>query len=258
MISRTQFELCVRYDAPVSDCRRVLRVLPLRREGQRVLSEKWQTLPPPDKATEKPDATGNRRLLLRHRRIEAEFRFGMELEVETTGAPLAEAAPDFALWKMPSRAVVFVPELQKLAREARGLAPLERAAHFSALCQQNLEYNAKAEAAPPRCDAVWASKLGNCADFSHLLLSLCRCSGLPARYVAGFNPTEGQMHAWVEVWSEGFWHGFDATLGRGLSAGSVAVAVGRDFFDCAPHHGTFRGAAGAEISLFCRTQITRS
>ena len=254
MISRTQFELCVRYNAPVSDCRRVLRVLPLRREGQRILSEKWKSLPDLAEASEKLDANGNRRLFLRHRRIETEFLFGMELEVETIGAAIAETAPDFAPWKMPSRAVVFVPELQNLAREFKASPPLERAAELNSLCQQKLEYDAT-QAAPPRCDAVWEKKRGNCADFSHVLLSLCRCSGLPARYVAGFNPTEGQMHAWVEVWSEGHWHGFDATLGRGITPGSIPVAVGRDFYDCAPHTGTFRGGGDASISVFCRTTI---
>lgn len=255
MISRTQFELCVRYNAPVSDCRRVLRVLPLRREGQQILRENWKTLPDFDESTEKWDAAGNRRLFLRHRRIEREFRFGMELEVETTGQPLVEADPDFARWKMPSRAVVFAPELQTLVREVRELAPLERALELCSICHLNLSYDARTEATPMRCDRVWQRKWGNCADFAHVLLSLCRSSGLAARYVAGFNPTEGQMHAWAEVWVGGRWHSFDATLGQGIAAGSITVVVGRDFYDCAPHTGTFRGQGNASISIFCRTKI---
>lgn len=252
MISQTRLEICVRYSAPVSDCRRILRVLPLRRAGQTVLSERWSAFPPAASMQESPDAAGNRRLLLRHARIESEFRFGLECEVETSGAPCGEA-PDFVSAKMPSRAVVFAPEFQLVAREAREMAPLERAAHFNRVCFLRLEYDAKVCAAPLQSAQIWQRKSGNCADFAHVLLSLCRCSGLAARYVAGFNAAQGQMHAWAEIWAEGCWHALDPTLGRAISGGSVAVAVGRDFYDCAPHQGSYRGAGEASISLFCVT-----
>jgi transglutaminase-like putative cysteine protease len=61
------------------------------------------------------------------------------------------------------------------------------------------------------------------------------------------------MHAWAQVWCEGFWHSFDPTLGRAVSAGSVAVATGRDYYDCAPHQGSYRGEAQALIHLHCAT-----
>ncbi len=154
---------------------------------------------------------------------------------------------------MPSRAVVFAPETQKIAREAREMPPLERAAHFNRVCFLSLEYDPATETSPLQSDAVWARKGGNCADFAHVLLSLCRCGGLAARYAAGFNAAQGQMHAWAEIWVEGHWHAFDPTLGRAASPGNVAVAVGRDFFDCAPHSGSYRGAAHAQISFHCAT-----
>lgn len=256
MVSRTQLEICVRYTHPAVRCRRVLRVLPLRGEGQTILSERWKTLPEADTALEKPDAWGNRRLLLRHNRIESEFRFGLELQVETDNAPIAEAKPDFARWKMPSRAVRITPDLQSAARQFKEAPPIERAHLLTEFCAAQLGYRSQTSSTPPTASQIWTLKRGNCADFSHVLLGLCRSSGLPARYVAGFNPSQGQMHAWVEVWVGGSWHAFDPALGRAASAGSVAVCKGRDFYDCAPHTGSFRGAGVAGIQLWCRTTTT--
>jgi hypothetical protein len=87
-------------------------------------------------------------LLLRHTKIESEFRFQLESEVETSGELQRDDAPDFVSAKMPSRAVVFVPAFQTLAREAREMPPLERAAHFNRVCFLRLEYNAETGDAP--------------------------------------------------------------------------------------------------------------
>jgi transglutaminase-like putative cysteine protease len=254
MISRAQLEIYVCYSAPVFDSRRLLRVLPLRRENQTVRRERFQTFPQTDFTLEKADENNNRRLLLRHKRLGSEFRFALEVEIETNAAPIAEDKPDFARWKMPSRAVVFGPTLQILAKESRKLAPLSRATYFCELCFQSLEYNSQTNDKPRAAIAVWDSKIGNCADFAHVFLVLCRAAGLPARYVAGFGHAPGQLHAWAEVWCDGFWHPFDPTLGRAASLGNIAVALGRDFYDCSPHSGTFRGVAEAHLELHCETR----
>ncbi len=258
---QTQLEIRVQYDAPALDCRRVLRVLPLRRAGQTVQSESWSCTPPADFTLEKTDAVRNRRLMLRHARIERELRFEMQLETEVSGDPVLEFSPDFARWKMPSRAVRFSPELQIIAREAKDFAPLVRASFFVEWCQKNLRYGAQTDASPLDASQVLQNKSGNCADFSHLFLSLCRCSGLAARYVAGFSRSQGQMHAWAEVWNDNHWHAFDPTLESTLDSNAssqrvfhIAVAVGRDFYDCAPHAGQFRGAGNASFELRCRTR----
>ncbi len=46
---------------------------------------------------------------------------------------------------------------------------------------------------------AFALRAGVCQDYSHVLLSLCRYCGLPARYVSGHLLGEGGTHAWVEV-----------------------------------------------------------
>ena len=255
MLSRTQLTIRVRYDAPVRDAQRILRVLPLARANQTILNENWNASPATDSALESVDAWGNRQLRLRHKNIEREFEFELHLQTQTSSAAIA-LRPDERLgqYKLPSRAVDFGGELQSLGRAQRALAPLERATYFCAFCHDELIYRARADARPPGAATAWLRRVGSCADFAHIFLSLCRASGLAARYVAGYNPAQGQLHAWAEVLADKQWHAFDPTHGRAPSAGCVAVGIGRDFYDLAPHVGSFRGEARAHLELWCRTQ----
>lgn len=256
MISRTQLRLRVRYDMPVRDARRVLRVLPLARAGQIVVSESWSAAPAPANAWESHDEWGNRQLLLRHQRIERDFEFELNLETRTDPIPIALRADErLGQYKLPSRAVDFGAALHALGRAQKTRAPLERAAYFCAFCHDELHYRARAESRPPVASAAWLRRVGSCADFAHIFLALCRASGLAARYVAGYNPAEGQLHAWAEVLADKQWHAFDPTHGRAPSPGCVAIGVGRDFYDLAPHAGSFRGDASAQLELWCRTDI---
>ena len=254
MLSRTQLRLRVRYDAPVSDARRVLRVLPLARAGQSIASEHWEVSPRAQLCVEDPDQWRNRRLMLRHQRIEREFSFELNLETQTTPIAIPLRADErLGQFKLPSRAVDFGAALQTLGRAQRTLAPLERATYFCAFCHDELHYRARAESRPPAASEAWTRRVGSCADFAHIFLALCRTSGLAARYVAGYNPAEGQLHAWAEVLVKNQWHAFDPTHGRAPSPGCVAIGVGRDFYDLAPHVGSFRGEASAHLELWCRT-----
>lgn len=256
MLSRTQLRLRVNYDAPIRDARRILRVLPLARAGQTLVSESWDISPSADLCAQDTDAWNNRRLILRHNHIEREFQFELHLETQTTQFPIPLGADErLGQYKLSSRAVDFGSELQALGRSHRALAPLERAAYFCAFCHDELHYRARADARPPIASQAWKRRVGSCADFAHIFLSLCRSSGLAARYVAGYNPAEGQLHAWAEVLADKQWHAFDPTHGRAPSEGCVVVGVGRDFYDLAPHVGSFRGEASAQLELWCRTTV---
>ena len=98
---------------------------------------------------------------------------------------------------------------------------------------------------------------GVCQDYAHVMLALCRASGLPARYVSGHLVGEGGSHAWVEVvvrdGSQTARDGtvavaFDPTHDRRAERGYLTVAVGRDYADVAPTSGTFEGTAPGVLS----------
>ncbi|MDR9852637.1 transglutaminaseTgpA domain-containing protein [Paenibacillus sp. VCA1] len=99
-------------------------------------------------------------------------------------------------------------------------------------------------------DFLFATHAGYCNHFSTAMAVLLRSEGIPARYVKGFAPgkqeagksgtyliTEGDAHAWVEVYfPESGWIPFDPTPGIALTGGSTkpassfhAAATGGDF-----------------------------
>ena len=95
---------------------------------------------------------------------------------------------------------------------------------------------------------------GVCQDFAHLLISMCRKSGIPARYVAGFMQGEGFTHAWIEFYDNGCWYGFDPTHNRLIETGYIKIAHGRDYEDCAIDRGTFRGIAHQKLEVFLKVE----
>ena len=94
---------------------------------------------------------------------------------------------------------------------------------------------------------------GVCQDFAHLLLSLCRHAGLPARYVSGYLgdiAESGASHAWAEAFVPPYgWIGIDATLGTPCTGRHVKIAVGRDYADVAVVRGTYRGGGEATLTV---------
>lgn len=98
-------------------------------------------------------------------------------------------------------------------------------------------------------EEIWRLQAGVCQDFAHVLLALLRQLGIPARYVSGYVCPhdhqlrgEGATHAWVEAYVPSIgWIGVDPTNNCLASELHVKLAVGRNFADCSPVRGTYKG-----------------
>lgn len=75
---------------------------------------------------------------------------------------------------------------------------------------------------------------GVCRDYAHLVVTMCRALGMPARYVSVYAPGLAPMdaHAVVEVAVDGVWRVFDATRLAPRSS-MVRIGTGRDAADTA-------------------------
>lgn len=99
---------------------------------------------------------------------------------------------------------------------------------------------------------------GVCQDFAHAMLEILRNWQIPSRYVSGYicpNKNgmrgEGATHAWVEAWIPGSgWAGIDPTNNVWVTNNHIKLAVGRNFADCTPVKGTFKGPARQSLSVF--------
>ena len=99
---------------------------------------------------------------------------------------------------------------------------------------------------------------GVCQDLAHVLIQMLRTLGITCRYVSGYlcpnkNGMRGQgaTHAWVEVWTddEG-WCGIDPTNNMWVKDTHIKLSVGRNFNDCSPIKGTFKGIANQSLSIY--------
>jgi transglutaminase-like putative cysteine protease len=112
-------------------------------------------------------------------------------------------------------------------------------------------------------DALREGK-GVCQDFAHLTLILLRSMGIPARYVSGYlhpkrkavvgDTIDGQSHAWVQVWTGGWWN-YDPTNDKEINEQYVSVGVGRDYSDVTPLKGIYSGEGSTDLDVV--VEITR-
>lgn len=107
-------------------------------------------------------------------------------------------------------------------------------------------------------DEILEKNAGVCQDFAHVMLQILRTLNIPSRYVSGYicpNKSglrgEGATHAWVEAWIPRFgWAGIDPTNNVWVTNTHVKLATGRNFADCSPVKGSFRGPANQHLTVF--------
>jgi transglutaminase-like putative cysteine protease len=122
---------------------------------------------------------------------------------------------------------------------------------------ETLAYRTQVTGVGTRATDALQLRAGVCQDFAHVMLGLCRCAGIPARYVSGYflnslrRPGEIEAsHAWVEVFIPGHgWAPYDPTHNRPANDRYVKLAVGRDYADIRPVSGTYRGAPARSLEV---------
>lgn len=108
-----------------------------------------------------------------------------------------------------------------------------------------------------KIDEVWELKAGVCQDFAHLLLEMLRTLHVPSRYISGYIcPVnhelrgEGATHAWVEAYIPEYgWFGIDPTNNCWVSDRHIKIAYGRNFSDCTPVKGTYKGPSNHKLTV---------
>lgn len=135
--------------------------------------------------------------------------------------------------------------------------PLENAKTFTQYVYTNFKYIKGLTSVETTLDEVWTLKAGVCQDFAHMLLVMLRIIRVPARYVSGYicpnkNGMRGESatHAWVEAYIPDYgWLGLDPTNNCIAGDLHVRLAVGRNFSDCSPVKGTYKGMSEHKLEV---------
>lgn len=137
--------------------------------------------------------------------------------------------------------------------------PLTAVRELSQLIYASFGYEAGVTRADSPIDEVLKARKGVCQDFAHVMITICRLWGIPARYVSGYLFTDQKhgdrsdpdaTHAWVEVFLPSLrWIGFDPTNNTPATERHVTCAVGRDYSDVPPSRGVYKGESDSELAV---------
>ena len=97
-----------------------------------------------------------------------------------------------------------------------------------------IDYEPGASDSETTAARTFIDRAGVCRDFTHMGITLCRASGIPARAVSAYahQLTPPDFHAIFEVWLSNGWWLVDPT-GLAPVEGLVRIACGRDAADIA-------------------------
>lgn len=126
---------------------------------------------------------------------------------------------------------------------------------LGAWVHEALRYQPGATDRRTTAEQALAGGAGVCQDFAHIMAVLARLAGWPARYCQGLTVGEGATHAWVEIYRNGRWQGWDPTRGCPADERYLRFAVGRDAADCPVEQGVFYGACTQTQTVFMRVWV---
>jgi transglutaminase-like putative cysteine protease len=261
------------YEAPVRDSANQIVLFPIQDKYQEVLKQELSITGDPFVEIYK-DYYGNEIGSFMHAEPHSELIIDSKVEVITFPKAMPEDPdnikeqwtyliqiankPDFIdfLNLEHFRALEDVKNIAE-AGDSKTLSPLECTKKLNEFVFLNFAYIKGVTTVETTIDEVWKLKAGVCQDFAHMLLVMCRIINIPSRYVSGYicpNKNgmrgEGATHAWVEAHIPGYgWLGLDPTNNCLVNDMHVRLAVGRNFSDCSPVKGTYKGTFNHELEV---------
>jgi transglutaminase-like putative cysteine protease len=254
------------YNAPVRDSANQVILFPIQDDYQEVVKQKLSITgdPPVEKYN---DYYGNEVGLFMHADPHTELEIDSKIEVITHSRDLPnDTMSREEQWEhliSLKNEVLFIDffnvgrfeaseEVRKVTEGFDHKAtPMTISKQLTEFVYKNFRYVPGITSVETTIDEVWKLKAGVCQDFAHILLTMLRMLGMPARYVSGYvcpNKNgmrgEGATHAWVEVYIPFYgWLGLDPTNNCIANELHVRLAVGRNFTDCSPVKGSYKGTA---------------
>jgi transglutaminase-like putative cysteine protease len=167
-------------------------------------------------------------------------RYEASVEITRPTVPLVNLFAD-ALTVLPSDAIEYLLPSRYCPVDTLHAASMEMfgnlagGAAVEAACDwigSHLSYVSGASHGGTTAIDTFHSREGVCRDYAHLLVTLVRGIGIPARVVSAYAPgvTPPDFHAMAQVWLQGGWHLVDPT-GMADPAQTAIIGVGRDAAD---------------------------
>jgi transglutaminase-like putative cysteine protease len=256
------------YDAPVSELRQRLVIVPPARHGNQYrLAHRLEVTGARARRRVRRDADGNVVAWLEADRVShaIEFRLAAVLERVSDDGPtmLPASALRSPRLLQPTpltaaddrlRAMAAAIEAESADDTASGTAD-----RVSQAVSRVITYADGVTGVTTTAAEALAAGRGVCQDYAHVMLALCHILHLPARYVSGHLLGQGGTHAWVEViaarGARAEAIALDPCNGRRTDGGYVTIATGRDYADVAPTSGSYSGTSIGRLTTGRRVGV---
>ena len=270
-----------RYATPARQCVMLLCLKPREDRGQRLFRFEIETRPPA-RISPETDCFGNVRHVLNVHRPHEALEIIVHATVEAAPAPSLPDASGAGTWKevrtlggafagwdfaRPSALTRPSPALAAFLDShgiEPGANPLESLRRLSDALYRHLSYVPGSTSVESSVEHVLDTGRGVCQDYAHLMITVARSWGIPARYVSGYLHVTGlpgeqvpdnATHAWVECRLPGLgWIGFDPTNQSLADERHVRIAAGRDYRDVSPTRGVRQGGGEARLEVDVRVR----
>lgn len=260
------------YDRPVSESMNEIKIFPYQCRGQETLQHDMLITGQPEVQTFSDywgNKTGSFNVLPSHKVLSIESKLVVRTTATTQldinfhtgfGQLKREMEDNLQLIELatPDR-ISSQPEIDRIIRStpSQDVSVAAVVEHFSEYIYKNFKYIKGITNIETTVNEILEHRSGVCQDFAHLMLQILRCCNIPARYVSGYicpnkNGMRGQgaTHAWVEALIPEYgWAGIDPTNNVWVTNKHVKLSVGRDFRDCSPVKGSFKGPARQTLTV---------
>ena len=245
-----------RYETPVRYSIQELRLTPPQTAGQKI--ERWK-LGTPIKASNSLDAFGNLCNIFVQESPYTSMMIEAEGEIYTQDAyefiDTPKAVSPFYLLQQTHLTEPTHEMLSFFKKSLPKKNTTEEVLKLATAVQEAIAYRPGETNFATTAAQSFALRSGVCQDHAHVMLGLCRISGIPARYVSGYFFAEESpnlaSHAWIDFCSDiehGIWQSVDITHACLVDARHVRLAIGRDYYSAAPVKGVRSGGGGEELS----------
>lgn len=244
------YMLRIRFSSPVTDHRFTVRCVPCSSERQKILERKIEILPD-ESLSSSTDSFGNYCIYGQCSTPHNLFMVSVKGSVRTGLAPFEYAGEDYQMgwYRYPTSYTKPGEELRKFFRDfhfKEEQSNLKKSKILMKGLYESFVYQQGVTDFTTTAEAAFEGGKGVCQDYAHILITLCRMAGIPARYVVGMLIGEGASHAWVEIFHEKHWIALDPTNLLIVDDDHIKISSGRDYNDCVMNQGVMKGNARQE------------
>ncbi len=288
---RVEHYTAYRYSEAVTLSHQQFHLSPRRLDGQRCLAHEVAIEPAPIYRRDGLDAFGNpmTEIAIESAHSALEIIARSTIEVRARGLPEPEVTPPWeevrgalmyrAAWhpepeRLTATAFLFESSRVRVKRDLAAYASdcftpgrpvLEAAKALMGKIHAEFKFDAEATTVTTPVMSFFEHRRGVCQDFTHLMISCLRSTGLAARYVSGYlmaragsnrsrRVAADASHAWVALFVPGRgWIELDPTNNQLPSVEHVTLGWGRDFSDVTPLRGVING--GGEQTLEVKVTV---